>query len=546
VVVLVGFFAFILFVSLPLTAVSGQQASTSTLSPTNSHTRWPTNTRTPSHTRWSTSTRRPTDTRWPTQTRWPTLTVRSTDTRWPTQTRRPSDTRWPTITRRPTATRWPSPTLQPTKTRWPTITRGPTSTPLPTATPTFTATSTPTPTPLQPEGWLRYYNGLYDFEFYHPGDANIVEQDDSHTVMYFSIAPGTNLVSKYLEFYISNPSQGCSGAFGGTDAGAEIINGYRFQIQTGMDQGAGQIHEWTSYSSVQGSACFSFNFVLHSGNIGAFPTGTPEFNKAAESALFQTLVGTFRLLAPTPTPSGLTLGPFGVVLVASNDALQIRSGPGVTYASVGSFFYNAADVMRTGPTQLSGADTWYQVQNPMGGTGWSNSYYLTERVSSASFCGDARNQSLFVQLQQAANGSSGSQLAGLVSPVRGLYVQYWHSASAIHYTPSQASGVFASATQQNWGSGPSGMDTIGTFAAIIQPELQAVLNAAHESSCNDPRSASMFSEPWPAPYTNFNFYSLFKPGTPGIDLDYKQWMVGIDYVLGQPYIVSLIRIIWEP
>jgi hypothetical protein len=328
--------------------------------------------------------------------------------------------------------------------------------------------------------------------------------------------------------------------------GNDTINGYRFQIQTGSDQGAGQIHKWTTYTTLQGSLCLSFNFILHSGTIGAFPTGTPEFDEAAESALFPTFMGTFHLLTPTPTPSGLTMGPFGVVEVLSNDVLNIRSGAGAGYALVGSFAYNETSVMRTGPTLPSGADTWYQVVNPTAGTGWVNSYYLTEYVPSGTFCADARVQALFVQLQQAVNASNGSQLAALVSPVHGLDVHFWHFSSSINYTPAQVAGLFTSTTQQNWGSGPSATDTIGTFAGVIQPVLVDVLNSPYQSGCNNPKFASMFPQPRPVQYTNFNYYSLFKPATPGNDLDYVQWMFDVEYVVGKPYLVSMMHIVWEP
>ena len=489
-------------------------------------------------TRWPTVTRRPTNTRWPvapTSTRWPTVTLRLTSTLWPTITPRPTDTRWPVA---PTNTRWPTVAPSLTSTRWPT----------PTRTPAFS----PTPIPPISASWLHYANSVYGFEFYYPPDASITAQDDNHVQMYFTVTPGTNLVTKYLELYLSDASGGCPIHNIGTPAGYEIINGYRFQLGTGGDAGAGQIHEWTTYTTQQGNACISFTFILHSGNIGAFPTGIPQFDKTAESALFPQILNTFHLLSPTPAPSatptssGLSAGPFGVVMVKSNDVLNIRSGAGTGNAIVGSFPYNATNVMRSGSTQSSGGATWYQVQNPGGGTGWVNSYYLSEYVAPGTFCSDARIQSLFVQLQQAVNASNGGLFAALVSPVHGVDVRNWHSGKVVNYSSVQAASVFTSTVQQNWGSGPSGTDTIGTFASIVQPQLQDVLNNAYESYCNNPKAASMYSEPWPVEYTNFNYYSLYKPGTPGVDLDYSQWMIGIDFVGSKPYIVSLTHIVWEP
>lgn len=250
---------------------------------------------------------------------------------------------------------------------------------------------------------------------------------------------------------------------------------------------------------------------------------------------------------PTATPGpALSMGPYGVVLVNSSDALNIRSGPGTGYTVVGTFGYEAKNVMRSGSILTTGGATWYGVHNPLGGTGWVNSYYLSEAVSSETFCSDGRIQSLVSQLTQAANTSDGALFAALVSPTHGLRVHYWHYQQPVYYTRATASGVFTSTIQQNWGGGPSGMDTIGTFAAVVQPSLLDVLTASYEAHCNHPKAAAMFSEPWPGEYTNFNYYSLFRPGTPGVDLDYGQWMVAFDYVRGQPYLVAMIRVVWEP
>lgn len=488
-----------------------------------------------------------------TSTRWPTVTRHPSDTRWPTATRRMTSTRGPSATRTPTKTRSPSKTSRVTSTRWPT--KPPTAThtrwPSRTPSPTRTRYLSPTRTPTLPAGWQEYQNTIAGFKFFYPGDAAITYEEPNHVQIYMSITPGTNLVSKYLEQVVSQYDGACNSAFGGTTIGMETINGYAFLHEEGRDQGAGQIHEWVSYSTVQGTSCISFNFILHSGNPDNYDPPVPLFDKAAESAVFMQIMNTFSMLPATATPtnsptSSASLGPYGVVFVKSNDVLNIRSGAGTGFPIVGMFSFEEAGVYRTGPSTLAGGATWVQVQNPTGGTGWVNSYYLTEVVAGTTFCSDSRIASLIAQLRQAVNASNGTLFASLVSPVRGVDVRLWHYHAPVHYTQAQAAGVFTSATQQNWGAGPSGIDTIGTFAAVIQPKLADLLNASYESYCNDPKAASMFYQPWPFEYTNFNYYSLFKPGTPGIDLDYRQWMIGVDYVNGQPYLVSFIHIIWEP
>ena len=81
--------------------------------------------------------------------------------------------------------------------------------------------------------------------------------------------------------------------------------------------------------------------------------------------------------------------------------------------------------MRTGPTASADNATWVEVQNPNGGTGWVNSYYLTEYVSHDAFCADTRIPILIEQLKGSMNQSNGDMFAGLVSPVHGVDVRLW-------------------------------------------------------------------------------------------------------------------------
>jgi len=54
----------------------------------------------------------------------------------------------------------------------------------------------------------------------------------------------------------------------------------------------------------------------------------------------------------------------------------------------------------------------------------------------------------------------------------------------------------------------------------------------------------MYIDPWP--YPDIHYYAVVKPGTPGIDLDWKIWLVGFEYVNGQPYLYGANRYVWEP
>jgi hypothetical protein len=150
---------------------------------------------------------------------------------------------------------------------------------------------------------MHYTNTVYSFDFYFPPDANLTSAQDNHLQIYFQITPGTNLVEKYLELSVTQASGSCVSTYAATNAGTVVYNGHSFLVQTGRDQGAGQIRDIVAYSTLQGNVCVSFNFILHSGNIGNYPTSTPPFDQTAESAIFPQIVNTFNWLPATPTAS---------------------------------------------------------------------------------------------------------------------------------------------------------------------------------------------------------------------------------------------------
>jgi hypothetical protein len=253
-------------------------------------------------------------------------------------------------------------------------------------------------------------------------------------------------------------------------------------------------------------------------------------------------------LTPAGGGAGSPSGPYAVVLVEDWDVLYIRSAAGAGNPAVGSFTPTARNVMRTGPSTYVDERLWVQVQNPAGGTGWVNAHFLTEYITPAAFCADGRVNALIASLDTAFTTSNGELFASLVSPAHGLDARLWRYGKVVNYDREHARWVFGSNYSVNWGPAPgSGLETIGPFHEAILPPLQEVFNAGFTLGCNDPGAAAGFSVmPWPGEYTNINFYSVYKPGTPGIDLDWRLWLVGVEYVQGQPYAFSLIHFQWEP
>ncbi|MDW8226350.1 MAG: hypothetical protein RMJ60_00950 [Anaerolineales bacterium] len=253
--------------------------------------------------------------------------------------------------------------------------------------------------------------------------------------------------------------------------------------------------------------------------------------------------------APQITP-GTPSGPYAVILVAPNDVLNIRSGPGVSNRIVATFAPTAKNVMRTGPSAVvSDGAKWVEVRRPDGGVGWVNFYYLTEYVAPDAFCADTRVNDLISRLGNALLSRNGVQLSGLVSPRHGMTVYLWrYSGRSVTFMPNDARWVFDSTYEHNWGMEPaSGLTTTGSFQNVVLPKLQDVFSASYTLTCNALGDAPQYgTDPWPVIYGNVNYYTILKPGTPGVDVDFRFWLMGVEYVNGQPYVFALIHFQWEP
>jgi len=270
----------------------------------------------------------------------------------------------------------------------------------------------------------------------------------------------------------------------------------------------------------------------------AVPTPTPSSLDNSSTSLD---------FAPTATVGGIVpgapSGPYAVILVVAGDALNIRSGPGINYPAIGSFPSTTINIMRTGPASSIDGYLWVEVQNPAGGNGWVNSYYLTEYVQPSNFCADARAISLIISFAEALKASSGKSLASLISPAGGWSVQLWREGNVVVFDRAHAQWVFASTYAHNWGAAPqSGQDTVGAIHEVFNapaPGYAVACNAIQAGGAS-------YSTAWPETYANINYYSVYKPGPAGNELSWRTLLIGIEYVQGQPYIFSTSQLQWEP
>jgi SH3-like domain-containing protein len=242
------------------------------------------------------------------------------------------------------------------------------------------------------------------------------------------------------------------------------------------------------------------------------------------------------------------LTPYAVYNIVSSDVLNVRTGAGVTYPIATTLAYDKKNVFRTGSKATASSAEWWEIYKPEGGKGWVNASYLTEYRSTANVCADTRVNTLLTNFAAAVKSTDGAALSNLVSPKHGLAVRYSAGTVApVVLSKSAVAGIFTSTTSYNWGVVPgSGTNAVGTFKNQIQPKLLEVLNAAYQTTCNDFSHVGPVTHPWPGEYTNITSYALYKPGTPGTELDWRTWIAGIEYVDGAPYIVALVQYQWEP
>lgn len=251
--------------------------------------------------------------------------------------------------------------------------------------------------------------------------------------------------------------------------------------------------------------------------------------------------------SPTMLPSTSRLA--AVILVKEDDTLNVRSGAGVGYPIIEALSATARGIQRTGRAQAVGESIWAEVSTSTGMTGWVNARYLTDEIQASSFCADSQVQFLLDNLQVALENADGELFASLVSPTHGLDLRYYRYGTLANYTPEELGWVFNSNYTVNWGNEPgSGFEKKGTFSEIPYPVLLEVFSANPTLTCNDVGSASAFAiEPWPFEYTNIHFYNVFKPGTEQYGgLDWRSWLVGVEYVEGKPALFSMILFQWEP
>ena len=177
---------------------------------------------------------------------------------------------------------------------------GSSATPTATTTPPTATSTAPSPTPTATQSttanWNTYQNSKYGFSFKFPPGSVVGSQTDTAGRIFLPITTGTNLIEKYIDVTAVEGANPCQSPTGNpTTSGNVTINGRTFLKETGTGVATGNTYDWTAYSLTNNNACVSLTFVLHSADLGNYTTPPAEFDKTAESAVFDTIMNTFTL-----------------------------------------------------------------------------------------------------------------------------------------------------------------------------------------------------------------------------------------------------------
>lgn len=240
---------------------------------------------------------------------------------------------------------------------------------------------------------------------------------------------------------------------------------------------------------------------------------------------------------------GVCDGPlYSVVLAAEGTAIPVRAQAGDGSEIVAALEATASEVPGTGNWAIVDGVRWVEI---WAGEvrGWVSSVHLTELVEPGRFAQDVYAHDLLDELRTSLEEGDGERLFSLVSPRHGLRVHALRDAAPVFYRDAQMRDVLASDQPQTWGVDPnSGQPIVGTFRDVVAGDLESVLVDPSRIAANSiPTGGATYDVAVPAEYANANFFAVHQArGEDGFD--WTTWIVGVEYVEGQPYVFYLYRL----
>jgi hypothetical protein len=238
---------------------------------------------------------------------------------------------------------------------------------------------------------------------------------------------------------------------------------------------------------------------------------------------------------------------YAVALLTPGHTANIRSAPGQDTPIIGSLTFDSGMISSTGNTAEADGLHWIEIAWTQNTTAWVSSLYLTEFVPRLTFCSDQKVLDLIENFRGALITRDGALFKDTVSPTRGLSVRLLNGGNFANYTPEQVSWLFKSSYAYDWGLGAgSGLPVNGSFMDEVYPSLLKTFDTEASYYCNQVMLETNYPADWPDYYAAFNYYSVHSPIIPGQELDWHVYLVGFEYVDGEPYITSLVHFAWEP
>ncbi len=258
-------------------------------------------------------------------------------------------------------------------------------------------------------------------------------------------------------------------------------------------------------------------------------------------------------VSPTPlpaqgTPPSSGRNTYAVAFIGEGDVLSVHNAPGSAAPVISTIDPGTNTISLTGQETLVDDQRWVEVRLGFQTLGWVDDYYLTEYVDPNSFCLDKRVDVLVGKMIEAISSQDGKLLVSIISPKHGLFVTEIRGGAVINYDAAHAPWVFTSTYEIDWGLHPgSGMPVRGSFSKIVLPDLLDVFDSSYTRKCeNIAAGGATYTATWPREYLSINMISFYRPGPAGKELDWRSWLVGIEYSGGNPYLVALYQLTWEP
>ncbi len=135
----------------------------------------------------------------------------------------------------------------------------------------------------------------------YPRESGVFHAGDHRVRFELPVRPGTNLVEKYVEVFCGVDSRSCAAARpfpAARDKTSIEINGVVYGVERGEDVAAGNLYEWTRYSTARDGRCLSVTFVLHSGQLGAYSEPVSSYDREEESTVFDAMARSLRFGKP--------------------------------------------------------------------------------------------------------------------------------------------------------------------------------------------------------------------------------------------------------